>query len=70
MSPGVVVWHLGARPGFTFVPLLPEARYGDRTLGTWCGVLGYVLMGSPEELGLCKYHMRLVFPENQLLCHS
>lgn len=24
--PGVAVWHLGARPDFTFVPLLPEGR--------------------------------------------
>lgn len=83
MLPGVAVWHLGARPDFTFVPLLPEGRYGDtwygdtwygdRTLGTWCGVLGNVLMGSPEELGLCKYHMRLVFPETvhlRMLYHS
>jgi hypothetical protein len=63
VSPGVAVWHLGARPGFTFVPFLPEARYGDRTLGAWYRAPGYVLKCSPEELGLCKYQMRLVFPE-------
>lgn len=65
MSPGVALWHLGARPGFTFVPILPEARYDDRTLGTWCRALGYVLKCSSEELDLCKYQMRLVFPETQ-----
>lgn len=63
MSPGVAVWHLGARPAFTFVPFLPEARYGDRTFGMWCRAPGYVLKYPSEELGLCKYQMRLVFPE-------
>lgn len=67
VSSGVAVWHLGARLGFTFVPLLPEARYGDKALGTWYGALGYVLTGSPEELGFCKYQMRLVFLETVYL---
>lgn len=61
VSSGVAVRHSGARPGLVFVPFF--WKLGRVTLGTWCGVLGYVLMGSPEELGLCKYQMRLIFPE-------